>query len=1110
MRRAAPVIAILLAVGCGGAYLALRNRLPEAARDTLETSESTRAAVAALANDADPDGDPIKVTAVGEPQHGTAEVGPDGSIVYTPAERFSGSDTFTYTVSDDRGGTATADVDVEVKFSPPTFHVRSQAASLQEMLAEPATSAYGSTINLFVYRDETGQARRLAIAGHADSITCSHTSAAFSKALLGGRFGRSGFLLAGAGQVSIPALGSTGDQADPDVEAYIREKQVFDFMTTLGQAGTEEGRAQKERLDALAEKDAVKAYLAERLQPDTADAFLREAREIADRSGLLRIHDGLPFSLVGAVEKRLHDAATKPGDGAIIRFDDLLPAETPDAVVYMRMLHLGSGEPVVLQVEGARFTTEAFRRAAAANRSALENAIVKSAQRRLEHATRLVDRIEGQARDCRSLPAEQRSELLSGTSEICDKDICRPATDETITRGTYCDENVPFLQQQYAGFKAEAEDVLAQMEAYRTAASKIEIDTLTHAALLDSMLRDWALPIPDAQEAFDLWRTEERPAAWQALTEAMAAQGNGRAALAGESVVFDASVENDVVTVRPVLAIDLRRTRLVIDPKIGVTAAITPWEMRKLRPSELAADDPAQTLATDPARFADAIAREPRRAASAFVDHQLGRLPARLTLFDTLRSQGLRTFGKEIEQQYAPGVDKALQAPPSTQTEAAAQLDELRDPLIAAADVPGISPRMRVATAYVLVRGIALLDGKNDAWRQMKGGLLDTDRDLARFLGRGYRETVEAILQRARDEDKGATDALLSESSPPRSAQDPDAGLPVVTSLGYFVLYADRARSVMLLRDAVDRAFLAYGPDGSVDRGMLLRALQRPDDIVTTYDFMTWQFLSDSFHAYMPEESVSPVDAQKFAAILAKLQDALAAQLKQFGGALSAVQLSQDQQVIVLRLLFDEGDYEAGLERLAGATMPVAALARDGSWSVLAPDLKGIPSKVVLASSGSDLVALATIGDRSTEVLKFGGLDPVLRDSLAGQVPAYPGGAWREETPLWEQIFLAEVAGPPDAGAVSAFIGDEARRTALLKAIVYTCAGPMQSVLTAGQRCGEIGDTQRLHDRARDIASVTITVPDDGAADAAARTALTAPLAWRRLDPTLSETLTTD
>lgn len=1108
MRRAAPIIVVLLALGCGGAYLALRNRLPEAARDTLATSESTRAAVAVLANDSDPNGDPIKVTAVGEPRHGTAEAGPDGSIVYTPADGFSGSDAFTYTVSDNRGGTATAEVSVEVKFSPPTFHVRDQAASLQEMLAEPATSAYGSTINIFVYRDETDRPRRLAIAGHADSITCSRASAAFTKALLGGRFGKNGFLLAGAGQVSVPALASTGDQSDPDVEAYIREMQVFEFMTILGQAGTDEGRTQKERLDALAENNAVKAYLAERLQSDTTDAFLREAREIAERSGLLRIHDGLPYSLVGAVEKRLHDAAIKPGDGAIVRFDDLLPAETPDAVVYIPMLHLGSGEPVVLQVDGARFTTEAFRKAAAANRSALENAIVKSAQRRLDHATRLVERIEGQARDCRSLTAQQRSELLLGTSEICDPDICTPVSGEAITRGTYCDENVPFLQRQYAGFKAEAEDVLTQMQAYRTAASKIEIDTLTHAALLDSMLRDWALPIPDAQEAFDLWRTEERPSAWQALTEAMAAQGNGRAALAGESVVFDASVEKDVVTVRPLLAIDLRRTRLVIDPKLGVTAAITPWEMRNLRPSEPAepaAEDPAQSLATDPARFANAIAREPRRAASAFVDRQLGRLPARLTLFDTLRSQGLRSFGKEIEQQYAPGVDKALQAPPRTQTEAAAQLDELLDPIIAAAEVPGISPRMRIATAYVLVRGIALLDGKSDAWKQVKGGLLDTDRDLARFLGRGYRETVEAILRRARAEDKGEAKALLSASSPPGSAQDPDAGLPVVTSLGLFVQYSDRARSAMLLRDAVNRAFLAYGPDGSVDREMLRRALQRPDDIVTTYDFKIWQLLSVNSQAYITKQSVSPIDGQKFAAFLAKLQDMLAADLKQLGSALSTVQLSQDQQAIVLRLLFDEGDYEAGLERLASAAMPVAELVRDGSWSVLAPDLKGIPSGVVLASSGSDLVALATIGDRSIEVLKFGGLDPALRDSLAGQVPAYPGGAWSDETPLWEQIFLAEVVGPPDAEAVSAFIGDEARRTALLKAIVYTCAGPMQSVLTAGQRCGEIGDTQRLHDRAQDTASVTITVPDDGAADAAARTALTAPLAWRRLDPTLAK-----
>src|SRR5262249_14505746 len=66
------------------------------------------------ANDSDPDGDPLTVDSVTQPQHGTAAIEPDGAVRYTPASGFEGADTFTYTVGDGRGETATATVSVDV------------------------------------------------------------------------------------------------------------------------------------------------------------------------------------------------------------------------------------------------------------------------------------------------------------------------------------------------------------------------------------------------------------------------------------------------------------------------------------------------------------------------------------------------------------------------------------------------------------------------------------------------------------------------------------------------------------------------------------------------------------------------------------------------------------------------------------------------------------------------------------------------------------------------------------------------------------------------------------------------------------------------------------
>ena len=76
---------------------------PVAADDSVTVAEDTAlvlAAAALLANDTDPDNDPLSITAAGQGAHGTTELGADGTITYTPLADFNGTDTFTYTVSD--------------------------------------------------------------------------------------------------------------------------------------------------------------------------------------------------------------------------------------------------------------------------------------------------------------------------------------------------------------------------------------------------------------------------------------------------------------------------------------------------------------------------------------------------------------------------------------------------------------------------------------------------------------------------------------------------------------------------------------------------------------------------------------------------------------------------------------------------------------------------------------------------------------------------------------------------------------------------------------------------------------------------------------------------
>ncbi|MGQ9351060.1 Ig-like domain-containing protein [Mycolicibacterium gilvum] len=75
------------------------NEKPTAVADIATTAEDTPAVIDVRANDTDPDGDALTVTAVGSPLHGTVVV-LDGKVNYTPTADYHGTDTFTYTISD--------------------------------------------------------------------------------------------------------------------------------------------------------------------------------------------------------------------------------------------------------------------------------------------------------------------------------------------------------------------------------------------------------------------------------------------------------------------------------------------------------------------------------------------------------------------------------------------------------------------------------------------------------------------------------------------------------------------------------------------------------------------------------------------------------------------------------------------------------------------------------------------------------------------------------------------------------------------------------------------------------------------------------------------------
>jgi hypothetical protein len=122
------------------------NSPPDAVDDSTETFRSQPVTVNVLANDSDADGDPLSVTGTSGPAHGTAQANQNGTVTYTPDTGYTGSDSFTYSISDGKGGSDTGNVSVNVK-EPPN--------SAPDAVDDSATTQDSTPVTIAVLANDT-------------------------------------------------------------------------------------------------------------------------------------------------------------------------------------------------------------------------------------------------------------------------------------------------------------------------------------------------------------------------------------------------------------------------------------------------------------------------------------------------------------------------------------------------------------------------------------------------------------------------------------------------------------------------------------------------------------------------------------------------------------------------------------------------------------------------------------------------------------------------------------------------------------------------------------------------------------------------------------------
>ncbi len=154
------------------------NTAPVAANDSFSIEAGHASLLPVLSNDVDAEGDPLSVSVLNAPQHGTATITGSNQVDYLPAAGFLGTDSFSYQVCDTAGLCDTAWVTVVVtgNYIPPIavddsyqFPYSDTAnGGLLDVLANDYDTT-GSTISIVYVFDADTTANHIAL--NFDSIS---------------------------------------------------------------------------------------------------------------------------------------------------------------------------------------------------------------------------------------------------------------------------------------------------------------------------------------------------------------------------------------------------------------------------------------------------------------------------------------------------------------------------------------------------------------------------------------------------------------------------------------------------------------------------------------------------------------------------------------------------------------------------------------------------------------------------------------------------------------------------------------------------------------------------------------------------------------------------
>lgn len=481
----------------------------------------------------------------------------------------------------------------------PIFLARQEGASINEMMLQPPAFSYGSSINIWLMTDKDKQIREISVTGHGDSPTCRRVSGMVMSTFFEKYREPDDLFVAGAAH-----LVNRGDptrrealEDDPDVKAYIdaeKRASVANILVKIysQSAGTGTGeqsalanaRSNLDKinhlLDELKDKSAVQDYLKESRNAVSLSQFAGEVTEFSRSSGLVVIHE-VPHHLVEEAKGRVA-AAAQSKSATVVAFDDLLAkSNTSEAALITPVLTVPGGRPLTMHIPLARLSVSSFADARRSNRNEVENAIIGNAKQRIEVYRKSRKLYEEQLDDCKRLPREKLSEIVKLRQITTPEGVVYISEEpERMTREDYCKVKIPLNIKIIDEWIANTENLQKTVDEDAKRKEGSRIQDFNDATLIDSMLRDWRLPVARSQAAFDTWRKAARGPVWTLLSQQLQQMGIQSEVIGGEQMIFQVQIKGDELFISPLHVIDMARSVVVVNPAAGATQVLDAWSQR--------------------------------------------------------------------------------------------------------------------------------------------------------------------------------------------------------------------------------------------------------------------------------------------------------------------------------------------------------------------------------------------------------------------------------------------------------------------------------------------------------------------------------------------------